>query len=209
MHFWLSSVLNSFVPCQYHSINAPYSSSPTCSSYQKGKRAKLQTFQCSSGNEEALDIKLLSTFFQSSKTVPWLKPVVAGLSPRRTGLHPSTVHVRFVVYRVTYTGTGFSPSILVFPYQYGSTSAPSSSSPTCCSYQKDKEARPGNLPKSNAFSETGEHWMEQPFRSPKGCSCTLSKVIKLNSREQICRNAYQHSYTKSCNSVKIRSLPLY
>jgi hypothetical protein len=42
---WLSSVLNSVSLSQYHSTSAPYSSSSTCNSYQKGKWAKLRIFQ--------------------------------------------------------------------------------------------------------------------------------------------------------------------
>ena len=44
----------------------------------------------------------------------------------------------------------------VFPCQYHSTVAPCSSLSTCCSYEKDKRAKPGNLPKSNAVAEIGE-----------------------------------------------------
>ena len=40
-----------------------------------------------------------------------------------------------------------------FPCQYHPTNAPHSSSSTRCSYQKDKRAKPGNLPKSNAVSQ--------------------------------------------------------
>ena len=60
------------------------------------------------------------------------------------------------------TGRCFSPSASVFPCQYHSTNAPYSVSSTCCFYQKDKRAKPGNLPKkSNALSEIGEHWIEK------------------------------------------------
>ena len=50
------------------------------------------------------------------------------------------------------TGTGLSPSTSVFPCQYHSTNAPYSSSSTCCSYQKDKQKKSGNLLKCSAFS---------------------------------------------------------
>jgi hypothetical protein len=40
-----------------------------------------------------------------------------------------------------------------------STSAPYSSSSRDWCYQKDKPAKPGKLPKSNALPETTEHWM--------------------------------------------------
>jgi hypothetical protein len=42
-----------------------------------------------------------------------------------------------------------------FPCQYNSTNAPYSSSSTCFSFQKDKRAKCGNLPKSNTLSEIG------------------------------------------------------
>jgi hypothetical protein len=37
----------------------------------------------------------------------------------------------------------------------------SSSSSTCCSYQKDKQAMPGSLPKKNALSKIEEQRMEK------------------------------------------------
>ena len=43
--------------------------------------------------------------------------------------------------------TGVSPSTSVFLCQYLPTNAPYSSSSTSRSYQKDKRAKPGNLPK--------------------------------------------------------------
>ena len=38
-------------------------------------------------------------------------------------------------------------------------------SSTHCSYQKDKWPKPGSLPKGNAHSELGEHWIENNFRT--------------------------------------------
>jgi hypothetical protein len=58
---------------------------------------------------------------------------------------------------------GFSPSISVFPCQYHSTNAPNSCSSACCSYQKDKLSKTGNLRKSNALSQVGGHWIEDDF----------------------------------------------
>jgi hypothetical protein len=55
---------------------------------------------------------------------------------------------------------GFSPSPLVFRCQYHSTMASYSSSSTFCSYQKDKQAKPGNLPKSNAGLDLKKRWIE-------------------------------------------------
>jgi len=46
------------------------------------------------------------------------------------------------------TGTGFSASISILSGQYHSTRL--HVHVTCCSYQKDKWAKPGNLPDKNA-----------------------------------------------------------
>jgi len=59
--------------------------------------------------------------------------------------------------------TGVSPSTSVFLYQYLSTNAPYSSSSTYRSYQKDKRAKPGNLPKRSALSKIGDHGIEEYF----------------------------------------------
>jgi hypothetical protein len=40
------------------------------------------------------------TVFRQMLTVPWLKRLAAGLSPRRPGFDPGSVHVRFVVGKV-------------------------------------------------------------------------------------------------------------
>jgi hypothetical protein len=61
------------------------------------------------------------------------------------------------------TGTGLSPSTSVFPCQYHPTKTPHSSSSTCCFYQKDKSAKPGDLPTSSAVSQNGQHWIEEYF----------------------------------------------
>ena len=47
------------------------------------------------------------------------------------------------------TGTGLSPSTWVFLCHYHSTNVPYSS--TCCSWQKVKQVKAGNLPTSNAL----------------------------------------------------------
>ena len=44
------------------------------------------------------------------------------------------------------TGTSFPPSTFGFPCQYHSSNSRYSSSSKSCSYQKDKRAKPGNLP---------------------------------------------------------------
>jgi hypothetical protein len=40
---------------------------------------------------------IIITFTASSKAVPWLKRLVAGLSPRRPGFAPGSIHVGFMV----------------------------------------------------------------------------------------------------------------
>jgi hypothetical protein len=56
------------------------------------------------------------------KAVPWFRRLVAGLSPRRSGFAPRSIHVGFVVDKVT-LGRVFSPSSSIFPCQYHSTVA--------------------------------------------------------------------------------------
>ena len=60
-------------------------------------------------------------------------------------------YVRFVVDKVTLRHISFQ----VFPCQYYSTNSQYSSSPAYCCHQKDKRAKPGNLPKSSVLSEIG------------------------------------------------------
>jgi hypothetical protein len=57
-------------------------------------------------------------------------------------------------------GWGFVPELPIFPCQYHFTNAPLIFT-TFRSYQKDKQSKPGNLPKSNALSEIGEQWIEK------------------------------------------------
>jgi len=88
--------------------------------------------------------------------IPWramAEAVFAGLSQRRPGFDPGSVHVicLCVVVEVA-LGKGFSRCKPVFPCQYHSANALYSISYTCCSYQKDKRAKPGNLWKSSAVS---------------------------------------------------------
>jgi hypothetical protein len=59
------------------------------------------------------------------------------------------------------TGTKFSLSTSGFPVVIPSIHEGSLS--VCYSYQRDKRAKPGNLPKSNALSEVRERWVERYF----------------------------------------------
>ena len=61
------------------------------------------------------------------------------------------------------SGAGFSPSTSVLHCQCHSTNAPYSFSSSGFSYQKDKQTKPGNLPKSSAVPEIGYHWVEEDF----------------------------------------------
>jgi len=51
-----------------------------------------------------------------------------------------------------------------FPCQYHSTSAPHSCSSTCCPYQKDEWAQPGDLLKCNALLEIREDYREKDLK---------------------------------------------
>ena len=82
-------------PCQYHSTNAPYSSSPTCSSYQTGKTGKGWEpciKQCYFGTRGALDIKY-SHFFSPLKGSSQL---TASRKWRRGGTQIAQIAVRHV-----------------------------------------------------------------------------------------------------------------
>jgi hypothetical protein len=87
----------------------------------------------------------------------WL---VAGLSPLRSGLDTGPAHVRIVM--DSGIETGFSPTTAGFPCQNHSTNALHSPSHTRFSYQEDKRAKLGSLPKSNVLSAIVELWITNP-----------------------------------------------
>jgi len=58
-------------------------------------------------------------------------------------------------------GTGFFPTTSALPCQYHSTDAPFWSSAIGCSYQIDKQANSGNIPKSSSSSEIGDSWLKK------------------------------------------------
>jgi hypothetical protein len=58
---------------------------------------------------------LVEVVLQTEMAVPWLKRLVAGLSPRRPGFDPGSVHVGFVVDKLALEQ--FFSSTSVFPCQ--------------------------------------------------------------------------------------------
>ena len=107
-----------------------------------------------------------SPFPKTAKAQPWSGWLVAGFSPWRSGLDTGPVHVRFVMNSCI--ETGFSPTIVGFPRQNHSTNAPYSSSCTCFSYQEDKRAKLGSLPKCNVPSAIVELWITNLYLAFKG-----------------------------------------
>jgi hypothetical protein len=76
---------------------------------------------------------------------------------------PRFVYVRYVVEKVA-MGQVFFSNYFGFSCEYHSNSSPHTSSPTCCSAQKDKGTNPENLPKSNAVSKIEELLIQEYFR---------------------------------------------
>jgi len=109
------------------------------------------------------NIKFISIL--THQAVPRLRQLVAGLSARSLVFYPRPVRMSFVVDKRSKTNA-FCPSTSVFFRQYHSTNCP------CCSYQKDKWAKFGDLPKSKALWVIGEHWTEKYFHSFRAL-CTL------------------------------------
>jgi len=66
-----------------------------------------------------------------------------------------SIHARFAEDKVELR-LFFPTKYFDIPRQYLSNNSPHSSSCTCCSYQKEKRAKPGNLPKNNVISEIAE-----------------------------------------------------
>ena len=77
-------------------------------------------------------------------SLPELQFYPVSIIPPMLHTHSFTYHPHYIM---------FLSQSFCFPCQYHSTNAPHSSSSTRWSYRKDKRARPGNLPKSNALTE--------------------------------------------------------
>ena len=109
----------------------------------------------------------------------WLKRLLAGLSPRRTEFDSKPVHVRCG--GQSDAGKDFLRVIRFSPCQYHTTNTPNSSSSACYSYDKDKRASPGNLPKCNALSEVGSIGQKKHLLS---VSKRLNYFHKKNSKNK-------------------------
>jgi hypothetical protein len=82
-------------------------------------------------------LKYNSGQFSSFKTVTWLRRLVAGLSRRRPGFYPESVHMRFVVAEVV-LGQVSLRVLRVFTSLIHFTNIPYSFSSTCFAYLKVK-----------------------------------------------------------------------
>jgi hypothetical protein len=77
-------------------------------------------------------------------------------------------------------------------------------------YQKDKRAKPGNLPKSSFLSEIGQYWTEKYFHVVFVSSFYRVKGMGWGVLEDLCSSeygaaagSYEHGYETS-DSVKCR-----
>ena len=103
------------------------------------------------------DLQVWCKLFSSLQTVPWSRRSFAGLSSCMPRFDVRSVHLSFVVDRVA--EGQFSVRVLPFPpvsILSVSTKAPDSPSSKCCSYQKDKQEKAGDLPKRKTLSEIWE-----------------------------------------------------
>ena len=87
-----------------------------------------------------------------------------------------------------------------------STSAPQSPSSTCCFHQKYKRAKPGNLSKSNALVEIGEHWLEKYFHLVFSPAATADRRIGNNHHLRTARRPVTVRKTSSITCNKHRKL---
>jgi len=91
---------------------------------------------------------------------------------------------------------------------------------TCCSYQKDKWAKPGNLPESNALSELGEHWKENlVFQALKlvinASVCRVVAVCVMRETVSVCCNGLEsppppsqtHTHTHTHGGTPLKAWP--
>ena len=80
------------------------------------------------------------------------------------------------------------------PCQYHLTNAAHSSSSTCCSYQKDKQTKPGNLPESNGLADNRRVVSASIFTSVfQNALSSGGYATALNKRAAVC-------WQQPCNS---------
>jgi hypothetical protein len=139
------------------SINSSVLHTTRCS-YQKDNRAKPanlpeRTFE----NRRAIHRKLLSHFWVL-KIVLWLTRLVAGLSPRRLGFDPSSLHVRFFANMVTLEQV-FLRVLLFYPVNIILPMLHTYLNLQCRFYvllsSERRRAKSGNFPKAMFFRKSG------------------------------------------------------
>ena len=101
-HLYLLFIPSSSVfPCQYHSKNAPYSSSSTCQSYQMTNGTKpgnRPQIQCPFKKKTALDRKIFSHWILKGRVMN--QAVNRWLNCWRHTFNTLLINVRFVVHKV-------------------------------------------------------------------------------------------------------------
>jgi hypothetical protein len=126
---------------QFFSASQPISHRQHTLYYYTGGSVISSAIACTSHGTRCLTHSLINL------AVHWPSRLVAGLSPRRPGLDPRSVHVRFVIGRVALWQVLLrvlcfdSVSIIAISVLCLSSSA-------CCWYQKDRLAKHGNLSKN-------------------------------------------------------------
>ena len=106
--------------------------------------------------------KYISGIFHSPKAVPCFRWLVASLSKRRPGFDPRSVHVRFVLGEVA-MGQVFLRIIRLSLFYIIPTKLPHPHPSIRCSYQQDKRAKSGNIPRAMLFRKSGRTGKETAF----------------------------------------------
>ena len=101
------------------------------------------------------------------------------------------------------------------PSQHHSTNATYISSPVCCSYQKDKRAKPRNLPKATLFRKPGSvgqttfNWWSDGYR-PVIRNCTTwatdaTNTLKPSFPQSDSSQRFGGNYSPDCTTSNARS----